>query len=167
MAATDVRAYRQAIGRFATGVSIITAVHDGRCYAMTANALTSVSLDPILLLVCFMRDSDTGAAIRSSGFFGLNILEATRGETIARRCARKLEPGEDQLEGLELVDGPQGLPLIAGCLGHVVCRVERILEAGDHNVVIASVEEFEESDTHEADPIVFFAGRFWRLSPLA
>jgi flavin reductase (DIM6/NTAB) family NADH-FMN oxidoreductase RutF len=157
--------YRHAIARLASGVTVVTALDQGRRYAMTASALTSVSLDPILLLVCFARGSDTGRAVRASRRFGLCVLAAERGEEVARRCARKLVGDEDQLDGLAVDEGPGGVPLLAEALAAFVCRVERIVEAGEADVVVGQVEAVVEGP-HGAEPIVYFAGGYRRLEPL-
>lgn len=161
----DSRAYRRTIGRFATGVSVLTAAHEGRRFAMTANSITSVSLDPPLVLACFMQDSDTGHAIAATGFFGLNVLEAGRGEQLARRFARKVEAGEDQLAGVEVLDGPHGLPLLGDCLEHLVCKVDRVHVVGDHDVVVAHAESVD-APRVETQPLIWYAGGFWELRPL-
>ncbi|MEZ5099896.1 MAG: flavin reductase family protein [Thermoleophilia bacterium] len=161
----DSRAYRRTIGRFATGVSVLTAAHDGRRFAMTANSITSVSLEPPLVLACFMQDSDTGRAIRASGFFGLNVLDALRGEALARRFARKAEGDEDQLAGVDVHEGPHGLPLLEGCLEHLVCRVDCVHVVGDHDVVVAHAECVDLPPAG-SEPLVWYAGGFWALRPL-
>lgn len=157
--------YRRLIGLFATGVGIVTATHRGRRFAMTANSITSASTDPLLVLVSFMRDSDTGEAVHRSARFGLSVLEAQRGETVARKCARKLDPGDpgDQLTGIPTHEGPGGLPLIAGALECLVCTVEQTHAMGDHDVVIARAERVVEAEAPDAEPLVFYDGAFWRL----
>lgn len=160
---TEVAGYRQAIANFATGVVIVTAVHEGRRYAMTANALTSVSLDPILLLVCFTRDSDTGRAVRESGWLALNVLDVAHGEEIVRRGARKQVADADKLDGVPVTVGQHGLPLIDDALAHVVCRVERILDGGDHEIVVGEVVHFDERQDDDAEPMLFFRGGLYGL----
>ncbi|MFQ5426708.1 MAG: flavin reductase family protein, partial [Gaiellales bacterium] len=135
--------YRRAIGRFATGVTIVTALHEGRRLAMTANSLTSASIDPPLVLVCFMHDSETGAAVRASRRFALNVLDADRGPDLARRCAAKAEPGRDQLADVRTRDGPFGMPLIEGALECLSCEVNLIRTVGDHDLVIAAGAHLE------------------------
>ncbi len=161
-ASVDKLAYRAAIGRFATGVAIVTAVHGGRRLAMTANSLTSVSVEPRRILVCFMHDSDTGLAVRDTRSFALNVLAATQGPELARKCARKAEPAEDQLEGVPTSALPNGLPLIDGCLEHLLCTVEQTHVVGDHDVVIARAELVRQPGT-SSEPLVFYNGGFWRV----
>lgn len=161
--------YRKLIGLFATGVGIVTATHGGRRFAMTANSITSASTDPLLVLVSFMRDSDTGEAVHRSARFGLSVLEAERGESIARKCAAKLDPSDlgDQLTGIPTHEGPGGIPLIAGALECLACVVEQTHAVGDHDVVIARAERVVEPEAPEAEPLVFYDGSFWRLDERA
>ena len=160
----DPGSYRAAIGRFATGVTIVTATHRGRRLAMTANSITSISLEPRLVLASFMHESDTGAAVRSSGRFGLSVLEAELGRDIARRCAGKLDPqeGDDQLAGIATYTAPDGLALIDGALECLICSVEQIHTVGDHDVVIGRAERVPEAEA-PGEPLVFYNGGFWRL----
>ena len=157
-------AYRALIGRFATGVGIVTAAHAGRRLAMTANSITSISLEPRLLLASFMHDSETGAAVRGSGRFGLSILEAERGRDIARRCAGKLDPqeGDDQLAEIATCTGPDGLALIEGALECLTCSVEQIHSVGDHDIVVARARRVPEAEA-AGEPLVLYEGTFWRL----
>ena len=157
-------AYREMIGRFATGVGVVTAAHAGQRFAMTANSITSVSVSPRLLLASFMRDSETGAAVRKSGRFGLSILEADTGPSVARRCAVKLDPhdGDDQLAGIATYVGPDGIPLIQGALECFVCAVEQLHSIGDHDVAIGRAVRVPEAEA-VGEPLVFYEGSFWLL----
>ncbi len=157
--------YRQALGRFTTGVAVITAQHGGERFAMTASALTSVSLDPILLLVCFSHDSDTRLAVRESGRFGLSVLGEDSVEA-ARELATNRPEGVDQLAALEVRAGPGDVPLLAQAVAHCVCSVDRILRAGSHDVVVGAVEWIDQG-LDDAGPLVYYGGRFWRLGALA
>jgi flavin reductase (DIM6/NTAB) family NADH-FMN oxidoreductase RutF len=161
--AIDPLEFRRAIGRFATGVTVITATHGGRRYAMTANSVTSASIDPPLVLVCFMHDSETGSAVRASGTFALNVLRAEGGRELARSCARKLAPGEDQLAGVATTSGPGGLPLLDDALEQLACTVVQATVVGDHEVVLARAEPIAPVAA-DADPLVFYRGAFWRLA---
>lgn len=158
-------AYRPAIGRFATGVALVTTVWQERRYAMTASAVTSVSLDPILLLVCLAHDSETGRAVRSSGVFGLSVLSGARGREIAERCAQTTGSDLDQLEGVPLKKVDEGPPLLEGALAHVTCEVEQTFDGGSHDVVVGSVTSIGTDDRDLDDPLVYFDARYRRLTP--
>ena len=160
----DPRLYRELIGKFATGVGVVTALHGERPYAMTANSITSVSLVPMLVLVSFMRDSDTGRAVHKSGRFGLSILDSADGREIARVCTGKLSAdGDNQLAAIPTYTGPHDLRFIHGAIECLVCTVEQIHTIGDHDVVIARTEPVPAAQG-TGDPLVFFDGSFWQLA---
>lgn len=151
--------YRAVIGGFATGVTVVTAFHAGEPYAMTANSVTSVSLEPTLLLVCFMKGSRTGLAVRESGWFAVNILDDSQ-EGLSRRFASP-ELTTD-FDGVEYVPGMQGAPLLSGGLGNVQCRVREVVEGGDHDIVIGDV--LDASAPPDGDPLLFFRGKYRRMA---
>ena len=132
----DPRQFRDAMGHFATGVTVLTTRHEGEPHGMTANSVTSVSLDPMLILVCLMKDARTALAIQAAERFAVNILTEGQDE-LSQRFAR---PGQDHFEGLELMEGPHGLPLLPGCLAHLAAQVTEIVPAGDHDVVFGEVD---------------------------
>ncbi|WP_053202486.1 flavin reductase family protein [Jiangella muralis] len=160
-AATHVEplAMRSAMGRFATGVAVITTqAPDGAAHGMTVNSLTSVSLEPPLLLVCFNRGARTGEAIVESGRFAVNIL-CRRQQPIAMRFARR---GEDHFKGLDLAYGEQGVPVVPGALAQLECAVDRVVEAGDHTVVFGAPLSIRERD---GEALGYFSGRFSDIEP--
>lgn len=144
---------RRTMGLFATGVAVITTEDDGVPHGMTVNSLTSVSLEPPLLLVCFNKGARTANAVVSSGRFAVSVLSA-RQESIARRFAAR---GDDHFAGLPLEFGSHRVPVVPGALAHLECGVERQLEAGDHIVVFGKVGRACE---REGVPLTFFCGRF-------
>ena len=155
--------YRQALGRFPTGVTVVTVADGDQRFAMTASALTSVSLDPILLLVCFGHETSTGEAVRRAGLFGLSLLGEDDGD-VARALAVHSDASSDQLADFDVRDGPCGVPLLTGAIAHIVCAVERVVSAGDHDVVVGEVEWIE-SDLGEIGPLVYYDERFLTLAP--
>ena len=150
--------FRHVMGHFATGVTVITTVHDGRLHGMTANSVTSVSLDPLLILVCLVREARTALAIQAAERFAVNILREDQ-EELSRRFARA---GQDHFEGLEIVEGSHGLPLLPGCLAYLSAQVTEIVQAGDHDVVFAAVDHCEVSPNGGA-PLLFFQGGYRKL----
>ena len=130
---------------------------------MTASALTSVSLDPILLLVCFSHDSATGVAVREAGHFGLSVL-GEGGSAVAKHLSTQRANEVDQLDDVDVQVGPNNVPLLTDALVHCVCSVERIMRAGDH-VVVGAVEWIDRVREDER-PLVFYDGGFWNLAPL-
>jgi flavin reductase (DIM6/NTAB) family NADH-FMN oxidoreductase RutF len=151
----DPTTYRKAIGGFATGVSVITTEVDGTRHGMTANSLTSVSLDPLLLLVCFDRDSRTADAVLQRGAFLVNLLSEEQQE-LSDRFARA---GDDHFAGLALESGYEGLPALPGGLGWLACELEDVHSGGDHIIAVARVVAAE---AREGEPLLFFRGRYGR-----
>src|SRR6058998_1434042 len=135
--ATEPSKLRKVMGCFATGVTIITTRdQSGKPYGLTANAVTSLSLSPPLLLLCVDRKAETYPHFFDSKTFVLNILAEDQ-EAISRRFATT---GGDKFAGLEFRLGRLGTPILAGTLGHVECRIIDTLEGGDHVIHIGEVK---------------------------
>src|SRR5262245_30288506 len=149
--------FRNVIGHFASGVTVITTTADGRRHGTTASAVTSLALEPPMLLVCMNRESATGVAMASTGAFAVNILGEAHGE-LAIRFARK---GQDKFDGVEIAEGDCGQPLLAGAIAHLECRVTEQVAAGTHTVFIAEVEAA--TAQVGAPPLAYYRGRFGRL----
>ena len=149
----DPATMRQTMGRFATGVAVITTFADGEPHGMTVNSLTSVSLEPPLLLVCFNEDARSAEAVTAAGRFVVNVL-SQRQQAVALRFAR---PGENHFAGLEPAYGEHAVPVVPNALAHLECDVERVIAAGDHVIVLGAVLEV---CAREGDPLGFYRGRF-------
>jgi flavin reductase (DIM6/NTAB) family NADH-FMN oxidoreductase RutF/GTP cyclohydrolase II len=142
------------MGHFATGVAVVTArAADGRPFGVTVNSLTSVSLDPPLLLVCLGHGSETLGALRATGRFGVSLLAADQGDLSARfaRPARA-----DTWDGVPVHHAAR-LPLLGGTLARLSCDVHELVDAGDHAVVIGAVRAADYSDPPPA-PLLYFRG---------
>lgn len=148
------QSFRAAMGRFTTGVTIITSASGENLVGMTVNSLTSVSLDPCLLLICLRKGSITGDAIRQHGSFAINLL-ADHQDALAMRFAR---PADDRFSGTGYTLDERGIPLIDGCSAHIVCDVYSITPAGDHDIFIGQVVSSLHDETTE--PLVFRGGAF-------
>ena len=154
----DGQELRRVMGLFATGVTVITTNDaDGRPYGLTANAVTSVSLDPPLLLICVDRKAETFPHFFDSKLFVLNIL-AEHQEDVSRRFATT---GGDKFGGLDYRLGRLGTPILGGTLGHIECRIVETHEAGDHVIHLGRVEHAEWSDGR---PLLFFRGRYHQIA---
>lgn len=151
----DPKEYRNAIGHFATGVAIITARDDEGYQGMTVNSLTSVSLDPTLLLVCLANGTRTLEAIQATGFFVVNIL-SHRQISLSNGFAR---PAEDHFEGVDADVDDEGVPYLPGSLARVHCRLWRVDDGGDHRIVLGEVTECHIDD---GEPLAFYLGRYVR-----
>ncbi len=149
----DPAAFRHVISHFTSGVAIITARHEGRDHGMTASAVSSLSLDPPMLVLCLNRAAPTQEAVRASGWFGVNILEQAHGE-IAKRFAT---PIEDKFADLPFRLGPHGQPLLDGALAAIECSVQESVVGGTHRVFLADVRHAE---VRNGAPLAYFRGRF-------
>lgn len=128
--------FREALARWASGVTVVATEHEGLRHGMTASAFTSVSLSPSLILVCVDRRTDSCEALQHAAGFGVSLLAASQ-EGEALQMAR---PGPTKFDGLPFVPGPvTGQPLLAGALAHLECRTYRIDDGGDHLIVIGEV----------------------------
>ncbi len=126
--------YREAIAHFATGVTVITTLHDGQPAGMTASAVSSLSLDPVMLLVCISNHLPTHAAVEASRSFVVNVL-AEEDEELARHFAR---PSPDKFAGIELKEGFE-LPVLERAIAYFVCDVHERLPGGDHSIFLGLV----------------------------
>lgn len=149
--------FRDAMGQFATGVTVVTSIDaDGKPVGTTANAVTSLSLDPPLVIVCFDRGSLTLRAIRSHGAFVVNVLAAPQ-QHLSRNFARRgLAAAWD---GVQHRRGPTGSPRLEDVLAVLECTVEHALPGGDHEIVVGRVSHVETSG-NPSGPLVFFRGGY-------
>ena len=158
----DAQTFRQAWGKFATGVSVITTTQaDGEIHGMTANGITSVSLDPLLALVCAGHSTASHPLIKESGRFAINILSEDQ-RPIAEYYARP----SDQKTGdvpMSFSRTAQGAATLDGSLAYMDCRVVSEYVAGDHTIFIGEVEEIA-IDADGDRPLLYFEGKFNRLS---
>ena len=152
--------YRSLIGQFATGVTVVTTNVDGRLHGMTANAVCSLSLDPLQLLVCVDRESNCFVQMQRAEAFGVSILAADQ-EEVSNLFARTTKPAEGSLQGVEYRLGSLGEPLIENALVHLECRLAERLDGGDHIIVVGDV--VAGSKVRDADPLLFHGGRYARL----
>jgi 3-hydroxy-9,10-secoandrosta-1,3,5(10)-triene-9,17-dione monooxygenase reductase component len=157
-ARVDPRAYRTAIGRFATGVTVVTCQGDDGPAGLTTNAVTSLSLDPLLLLVCFDNTSRTLAAVRDARRFAVNVL-AVGQEDLAAVFASKREQHEKFASVTHTV--ADGVPVLDGALAWLACDLRELLPGGDHTIGIGEVTAVgSESD---GEPLLWFGGAYRRM----
>jgi flavin reductase (DIM6/NTAB) family NADH-FMN oxidoreductase RutF len=153
--------FRKAMGCFATGVTIITLDLDGEVHGMTANAFASVSIDPLLVLVCVDHNTRTHAHMQAKKRFGINVLgeEQRAISEYYARPARTLEHAEAEA-GARFDRTKHGTPRLQGALAYLECRLHSSEEAGDHTIFIAEVEDVE---VREGDPLLFFRGKYRKV----
>ncbi len=145
---------RRVMGHFATGVTVITTLRkSGELHGLTANAFTSVSLVPPLVLVCVDKKAESYPCFDESKVFTVNLLAADQ-EAISRRFAVS---GGEKFQGIAYRDGANGAPILEGTLGYIECRVTTAVDGGDHTIYLGEVEQAE---TREAKPLLFFRGGY-------
>jgi flavin reductase (DIM6/NTAB) family NADH-FMN oxidoreductase RutF len=161
--AVDPARYREVIGSFATGVAIVTAHGPDGPAGLTTNAVTSLSLDPLLLIVCFDNGSRTLPIVQSAGRFAVNVLHAGQ-EDLARVFASKREATEKFDAATHTV--AHGVPVLDEALAWIACDLESLTPAGDHTIGIGRVTHLSADDSPGAvnDPLLFFRGGFGRLA---
>ncbi|MGY5810924.1 flavin reductase [Rhizobium sp. LEGMi198b] len=138
----DPRALRDAFGAFATGVTVVTAQDaDGKPIGFTANSFTSVSLDPPLLLVCLAKTSRNYATMTSAKHFAVNVLSESQ-KDVSNTFAR---PVEDRFALVDWQTGAAGCPILANVAAWFECALEKLVEAGDHVILMGRIEAFENS----------------------
>jgi 3-hydroxy-9,10-secoandrosta-1,3,5(10)-triene-9,17-dione monooxygenase reductase component len=156
--AVDPAQYREAIGQFATGVAVVTCAGPDGPAGLTTNAVSSVSLDPLLLLVCFDERSRTLDAVRAAGRFAVNLLRAGQ-EDLARVFASKRIPAEKFEAVTHRIE--HGVPVLDDALAWLACDVDALHPAGDHTIAVGAVSHVF-SDP-EGEPLLFFRGRWGAL----
>ncbi len=154
----DSAKYRQVLGHFPTGVTVITAAPDGTPVGMAVGSFASVSLDPPLVAFFAGQGSSSWPRIQTAGSFCVNIL-ADDQEAVSRRFASK---EEDKFAGLGWSPAGSGSPLLEGVLAWIDCDIESVTEAGDHVCVMGRVRELEVA--HDGAPLLFFRGGYGRFT---
>jgi 3-hydroxy-9,10-secoandrosta-1,3,5(10)-triene-9,17-dione monooxygenase reductase component len=156
--AIDAGAFREVCGRFVTGVCVVTSFGPDGPSGMTANAVTSLSLEPPLVIVCFDRTARTLGAVEHSRRLAIQFLAHDQ-EALAARFASKL-PEPEKFEPVAWSDR-RGVPALAGCLAGLGCELRDLHPGGDHLIAVAEVVDLW---TAEGDPLVFFRGDYWALT---
>ena len=146
--------YRRALGCFATGVAVITAVtKSGDKAGITVNSFNSVSLNPPLVLWSIDLDAGDVDAFMQAEHFAVNVLGAHQREI----CARFASSGTDKFDGLECHGGVTGVPVLPDFSAVFECQTESIFDGGDHKIIVGRVLSFEDRKT---DPLIFYRGHF-------
>jgi len=150
--AFDAAVFRDVIGHFATGVTIITTREGETDFGATSSAVTSLSLEPPMLLVCLNRTSRTGQAVGRTRAFAVNILGTNQIELAQLFATAR----DDKFAGLEIRSGDFGHPLLADAIAHVECEVVEEATGGTHTIFIAEVRRAER---FEGDPLLYYRGQ--------
>lgn len=153
------REFRDVLGRYCSGVTVVTTVSNDVPIGMTCQSFTSVSLDPPLVAFLPARQSRAFAAIQRSGRFCVNFLADDQEELSNRMASRS----EDKFAGLEWTRTENGTARLSGTLGHVDCTVHAVHEAGDHYVVLGRVQEMGFTDDEARQPLLYYRGGYRTL----
>ncbi len=153
----DSAKYRQVLGHFPTGVTVITALADGQPAGMAVGSFASLSLEPAQVLFCAGSSSTTWPKIRDAGSFCVNILAEDQ-EDVCRVFASK---APDKFAEIGWKRTGTGSPLIEGVLAYIDCEIAAVVPSGDHDVVVGAVRELEV--LHEGGPLLFFRGGYGRF----
>lgn len=148
-------AFKAALSRWATGVTIVTARDGDTVHGMTVSAFTEVSLEPPLVLVCADKSSNTLPVIEAGGVFAVNILARDQ-EALSNKFASKKDEWK-RFEGLDVETGVTGAPLLPGVVANLDCRVVVSHEHGDHVVYVGEVHEVRNFDR---EPLLYFGGGY-------
>lgn len=154
----DSAKYRQVLGHFPTGVTVITAAPDGEPVGLAVGSFSSVSLDPPLVAFFPGRSSSSWPKIESAGSFCVNILAEDQ-EEVCRRFASK---DEEKFAGLGWTPAGSGSPLIDGAIAWIDCDIHSVIDAGDHHCVLGLVRDLGVG--HDGPPLIFFRGGYGRFT---
>lgn len=154
--AFDPMLQRQIMGRFATGVTVVTTRYDDQISGMTANAVMSLSLDPPLIVVSVDCNSNMHGHLKRGQCYAINVLKRDQ-EELSRRFAK---PGPKDFSDLKLTVAETGAPIFIDALAYVDCRVVEVVRAGDHDMFIG---EPVAGTTHEGKPLIFYSGQYSQL----
>ena len=154
----DESRFRQVLGHFPTGVTVITATGEGGVpVGLAVGSFASLSLDPPLVLFCASKTSSSWPKIEAAGSFCVNVL-SDRQEDVSRAFASK---SDDKFAGIGWRPGHTGAPIINDVLAWIDCRVDAVHDGGDHHIVVGRVLELEVAA--EGRPLVFFRGGYGRF----
>ncbi|WP_240506197.1 flavin reductase family protein [Thermoactinospora rubra] len=157
----DAKIYRRVVGRFATGVVIVTTRLGEVDHAMTVNSFTSVSLDPLLVLFCADKRSRFRELVLDSGVWGVSVLPASM-EDASRYFSEPGRPVAARLKQWPHHHGPSGVTLFDAAIATLECRTWAVHEAGDHSIVVGEVTSLA-TPVEEAAPLIFHEGRYRTL----
>jgi len=158
MTGLDQARFREVLGHFATGVTIVTALEDGEPVGFTCQSFAALSLDPPMVILAPSRSSTSWPRIREAGAFCVNILEEHQ-EALSRTFAVS---GGDKFDGIGWKPGLTGAPVLEGSLAMVECRLGEIFDGGDHELVTGLVVAM---DVGEGGPLLFYRSGFGRFVP--
>ncbi len=159
----DDREFRDTLGRFATGVTVVTTGEAPNFVGMTAQSFSSLSLDPPLVLVCVAKNASMLPLLKETAAFTVNVLAEDDADVSNFFASSKRPPPPHQFDDAPHTLGATGQPRLACATTVFDCRLHDVLEGGDHEIIVGSVEAIERQS--EAAPIIFFGGEYRSLAP--
>jgi len=162
MVRPDSERFRKVMGHFATGVTVVTTLEGDRPQGITVNALSSVSLDPPLVMVALDRRRYITPIVRAAGRFAVNVL--SEGQQALSDCfaGAPVEPDRDGFCGASWTPGEDGLPILDGAIASLECEVVHTYRAGDHDLFIAQVHALTNEELHPM-PLLYYRRRYLRI----
>lgn len=154
--ASNTRALRDAFGRFATGVTVVTCASELGPVTIAANSFSSISMDPPLVMWAAGRNSRRYPAFAAAQYFAIHVLAAEQQE-----LCNTVSSNGFALKDMEHVTNVEGVPLLSGCLASFECRMSAIHEAGDHSIIVGEVLRAQQ---RQGDALAFFGGKFAKLA---
>ena len=159
----DDRAFRGALGRYGSGVTVMTTVADGEDHAITVSAFTSVSLDPPLVLVCVDKGVRMHAAVLDCGYWASSVLAGDQ-QPIADRFARSGRDLYSQFDGIGTTAGPKtGCPIVQGALSWIECRTWATYDGGDHTIVVGEVLSLGLGEPADPSALIYYSSNYREL----
>lgn len=164
-AQTAARLFRDVLGRFCSGVTVVTSVSGGEPVGMTCQSFSSVSLNPPLVMFIPAKTSRAWPLMQRAGSFCVNFLAADQTDVSNKMASRGVDPSTglrtSKFEGVSWSPSSHtGSPLLDGAIGYVDCAVQTVYEAGDHYVVIGRVKDLAVVESESVDPLLFFKGAY-------
>lgn len=154
--------FRRVMGHFVTGVTVVTTLDEGAPQGITVNALSSISLEPPLVMVALDRRRFITPAIRKSGRYAVNVLSEDQQALSDCFAGAPVEPGRDAFCGAKWTPGATGLPLIDGAIATLECTVVQTFEAGDHELFIGRVDAMSNAEPHPM-PLLYYRRQYLRI----
>ncbi len=158
MSAIDQAHFRQVLGHFPTGVTVVAGIDDGEPVGLAVGSFFSLSIDPPLVGFCVGKSSNSWARMAEAGSFCVNVL----GDDQEDVCRVFATSGDDKFSGIGWTPAGSGAPLIDGVLAWIDCEIDAVHDGGDHHIVVGRVTSLDIG--HEGDPLVFFRGGYANLA---
>jgi 3-hydroxy-9,10-secoandrosta-1,3,5(10)-triene-9,17-dione monooxygenase reductase component len=158
----DALRFREVMGRFATGVSVVTASEEHRPQGITVNAFSSVSLEPALVMIALDRQRFITPMVRSAGRYAVNVLGSDQQALSDCFAHAPVSPGRESFCGASWHAGPTGLPLIDGAIATLECTVVETFSAGDHDLFIGRVDSLQQGSP-DVEPLLYYRRRYLRV----